>query len=258
MLYLGQKRAMNISTVLNNSSTRYWEGNNVTEKRLERFVSMRDTLQRPPAKIADSFSYFVDLVSIFYQIEKKDIIGKSRHKLNYIGRIFVAMMLSSLHRFSSKYTGSLLGGRHHSTILHEFRKVNDLFDTYEDIALEYLELKNFLVEKRKWDCSIKTSCFVPREKILGCVKDIVEDFYGFKINNDTKKSPQEVAEASHAFIGIMCSQYLFDYKTIGFFLKKDRTNSNYSTGKFMDEILTLKSFQVDMQYLDAVLPVTDV
>ncbi len=84
--------------------------------------------------------YIIDAVAKFYDISVDDIIGPKRGQNIMVARQVAIYLVRTMTKNSYPEIGEKFGGRDHTTIIHSYEKIEDLFKTDEDMrhTIEHL------------------------------------------------------------------------------------------------------------------------
>lgn len=93
-----------------------------------------------------SFKQIIEVVSEFYDISKKDIVGPTRIKEVVKARQIVAYLAREKLKKSYPVIGQRLGDRDHTTVLYSYCKIRETLKKNENLKKEILSILN-LVEK---------------------------------------------------------------------------------------------------------------
>lgn len=118
------------------------------------FNNIPPTLEAAKNILADSLINFqqnslnskdvVEAVIKFYNINDKDLLGKSRKKELVRPRQIVMYLLRSEINLSFPAIGQEIGGRDHTTVMHAFNKINEEFLRNERLAQEINSIKQLI------------------------------------------------------------------------------------------------------------------
>lgn len=92
-----------------------------------------------------SFNKILKTVANFYEIEERDIIGKSRKKEFVKSRQVVIYFLRKELSYSYPYISQKIGKKDHTTIIHSFKKIEGQFKKDKDIRDEILCIKERII-----------------------------------------------------------------------------------------------------------------
>lgn len=86
----------------------------------------------------------IETVSKFYELEEKDLLGKSREKRLAFPRQIIMFLMREEMRYSYPTIGAEIGGRDHTTAMHAYSKISKAVDSDEKLRQEINLLKQRL------------------------------------------------------------------------------------------------------------------
>lgn len=118
------------------------------------FNNIPPTIDAAKSILADSLNNFqqssinskdiIEAVVKFYNINNKDLVGKSRKKDLVLPRQIVMYLLRDEVNLSFPAIGHEIGGRDHTTVIHACNKVNDEIKKNERLAQEISSIKQLI------------------------------------------------------------------------------------------------------------------
>lgn len=117
---------------------------NATSPTLEDAKSLLGGVLVAPGRKVVKPSEIIRSVSSYYDIKKEDLSGRSRTREIVIPRQVLIYLLREEVDMPYKQIGAELGGRDHSTIMHDYNKMREMVLVNESLEVDIREIKNKL------------------------------------------------------------------------------------------------------------------
>lgn len=103
-------------------------------------------------KIRNNPEEILDLCCEYFNVSKKDIIGKSRSRLIVYPRHLSMYLLHSDRNLFLTLTevGKMFGGRDHSTVINAIRVINQEFEIYDELYTKAVHLFRYVYGSIKY------------------------------------------------------------------------------------------------------------
>ena len=89
----------------------------------------------------------IGCVCSFFNISKKDLLGKKRNKEFVEPRHICMYLINELMSLPLMTIGQIMGGRDYTTVIHARDKVEELIKNNHKIEVEVNDLKNMILKK---------------------------------------------------------------------------------------------------------------
>ncbi len=138
-----------------NSNIRELEGALSTLKANANFTRKKIDLQYTKQILKELFKVNHQIVSVeniqkstaqYYNVKLSELLGKSRKRSIVRPRQMAMFLSKELTDKSYPEIGELFGGRDHTTVLHAYRKINDLLKQESELSEDRQKIVNILIE----------------------------------------------------------------------------------------------------------------
>lgn len=138
-----------------NSNIRELEGALSTLKANANFTRKKIDLQYTKQILKELFKVNHQIVSVeniqkstaqYYNVKLSELLGKSRKRSIVRPRQMAMFLSKELTDKSYPEIGELFGGRDHTTVLHAYRKMNDLLNQESELSEDRQKIVNILIE----------------------------------------------------------------------------------------------------------------
>jgi chromosomal replication initiator protein len=105
-----------------------------------------DSHKLKPTIVRDNPEEILDLCCQFFNVTRKDLIGKAKYRTLIYPRYLSMYLLHSDRNLYLTLTaiGEMFGGRDHSTVIHAIRTINQEFEIYDDVYTKAVHLYRYV------------------------------------------------------------------------------------------------------------------